>query len=157
MWLLMIILHTIAATVAFGTGLGVLSPARVRRHDWLLPVFLGCLAGMTVFVVGAIAFHWSDLSGLTRAVYAGLVALAIFMLYRGARAYTAFTSQAFDSGRYVDDVGFVLISLFDGFVIVLAIDLGAPGWLVGVVAVVSVVAGVQLLHQAKARVMRAST
>ena len=42
---------------------------------------------------------------------------------------------------YMDHIGFTLIALWDGVVIVLAIDLGAAGWLVGVLAVLGVVVG----------------
>lgn len=38
--------------------------------------------------------------------------------------------------------GFVLISLFDGFAIVSALDLQAPGWLVAVIAVGAVGVGI---------------
>jgi hypothetical protein len=48
-------------------------------------------------------------------------------------------------------VGFTLISLWDGFVIVLAIDLGAPGWLVAVLAVLGVVVGIRSLRWAEGR------
>jgi len=43
---------------------------------------------------------------------------------------------------YIGHVGFTLISLFVGFLIVGAIDLDAPGWLVGLVAVGGVVGGI---------------
>ena len=52
---------------------------------------------------------------------------------------------------YMEHVGFTLIALWDGFVIVLAIDLGAPGWLVLVLAVLGVVVGNRALHRAEAR------
>lgn len=156
MWLVMITLHTLAATVAFGAGIAALSPARARRHGWLVPVFLGSLVGMALFVIGAMAAHWSDLGGLNQIVFAGLAGLALFMVYRGVRAYLAVGRQGFDRERYMHDVGFVLISLFNGFVIVGAIDLGAPGWAVGIVAVLAVVVGTRLLHRTRSREMIAS-
>jgi hypothetical protein len=52
---------------------------------------------------------------------------------------------------YMEHVGFTLIALWDGFVIVLAIDLGAPGWPVIVLAVLGVVVGNRALHWAEAR------
>jgi hypothetical protein len=42
---------------------------------------------------------------------------------------------------YVESLGFTLIALFDGFVIVSAIDLGAPIWLVLGIGVLGVLAG----------------
>jgi hypothetical protein len=47
---------------------------------------------------------------------------------------------------YVDHIGFTLISLFEGFIIVSGIDLGAPGWLTAVVAILGVVVGNRVLH-----------
>lgn len=47
---------------------------------------------------------------------------------------------------YVNHIGFTLISLFEGFIIVSGIDLGAPGWLTAVVAVLGVVVGNRVLH-----------
>jgi len=63
----------------------------------------------------------------------------------GARAAPARSAEV-----YVEDVGFTLIALFDGFVIVGSIDLGAPGWLVialGVVGVLIGRLGIQRLKQ----------
>jgi hypothetical protein len=52
-------------------------------------------------------------------------------------------------------VGFTLISLFAGFVIVLAIDLGSPAWVVGIVAVVAIVAGQQVVRRVEKRAEQA--
>ena len=45
----------------------------------------------------------------------------------------------------IGHIGFVLISLFDGFAIVSAIDLQAPGWLVAVIAVGAVAIGISAI------------
>ena len=47
-----------------------------------------------------------------------------------------------DQLKVIDHVGFVLISLFDGFAIVSALDLHAPGWLIAVIAVAAVGVGI---------------
>ena len=54
---------------------------------------------------------------------------------------------------YIDHVGFTLISLFDGFVIVGAIDLGAPGWLVAAAALLGVVGGIWAVGKAKSNIV----
>jgi hypothetical protein len=51
-------------------------------------------------------------------------------------------------------VGFTLISLFDGFVIVGALDLGAPGCLVVLVGAAGVAAGILAMRRIKATVGR---
>ncbi|HEV8254267.1 MAG TPA: hypothetical protein VGQ78_05895 [Vicinamibacteria bacterium] len=50
-----------------------------------------------------------------------------------------------------------LIGLFDGFVIITAIDLGAPGWLVGVPAILGVVGGNLAVDAVKGRPRTASS
>jgi hypothetical protein len=50
-------------------------------------------------------------------------------------------------------VGFTLVALWEGFVVVLAIDLGAPGWLVAVLAALGLVVGNRALHWAAARAL----
>jgi len=60
---------------------------------------------------------------------------------------------------YIDHIGFTLISLFEGFIIVSGIDLGAPGWLTAIVAVLGVVVGSRVLHglQTPARQLHAKS
>ncbi len=51
--------------------------------------------------------------------------------------------------RYMDDAGFVLIALVDGFVNVTALDLGAPPWIVTPAAILAVAVGHYCLARAK--------
>jgi hypothetical protein len=145
-----IALHATAGVICFAAGvlcLGLDSPVR-----WRLSVYLGSLVGLLVFLVAAIALTWSRLDLAPRVIYSGLFALGLFMLWRALRARTRLAHR--DAGwrpRYLDDIGFTLISLFDGFVIVLAIDLQAPGWLVAAIAVVGVAAGVLAMNRVKRR------
>ena len=65
------------------------------------------------------------------------------MIWRAVQAVTVLTKQnQADQLKVIDHVGFVLISLFDGFAIVSALDLQAPGWLVAVIAVGAVGVGI---------------
>lgn len=43
--------------------------------------------------------------------------------------------------RYLDHVGFTLVALFDAFIVVAVLNLGAPGWLVATAGVGIAVAG----------------
>ncbi|HEV2528795.1 MAG TPA: hypothetical protein VGT61_10140 [Thermomicrobiales bacterium] len=135
-FLALIVLHAVAATVAFGAGLAVIRPPRdldsgfVRLWAW-------SLVAMLVFVAGAIAAHWGDLATVTRAVYLGLLGLGGVMV---ARAWLA--RRAPDQHHaWIHHVGFTLIALFDGFVIVAAIDLGAPAWVAVIAGVMGVLVG----------------
>src|SRR6266545_1895590 len=83
---------------------------------------------------------------------AGALSLGLYMVWRGAQAGARLRRQAGDwRPRYIDDIGFTLIALFEGFVIVSAIDLGAPVWLVILVAVAGVVAGNLVIRRVKAQ------
>jgi hypothetical protein len=145
-----IALHATAGVICFAAGvlcLGLSSPIR-----WRVSAYLGSLAALLVFLVAAVAVTWSGLDLGTRLIYSGLFVLGLFMLWRALRARTRLTHRAAGwRPRYLDDVGFTLISLFDGFVIVLAIDLKAPGWLVAVIAVAGVAAGVLAMNRLKRR------
>lgn len=142
MWHVMITLHAAAGVAAFVVGVVVLQPGQAGRHRWLLPALLWLLVALVVTMVGAMAAHWTDLPAATQIAFSGLVGLGAYMLYRARRALAAAESA-------VDDVGFLLISLFDGFVIVTALDLGAPPWAVAIVAGAAVVVGHRAVQQAK--------
>ena len=72
------------------------------------------------------------------------------MIWRAVQAVTVLTKQnQADQLKVIDHVGFVLISLFDGFAIVSALDLQAPGWLVAVIAVGAVVIGIYAINVRK--------
>lgn len=156
MWLTLIALHAASGVASFVSGwLGLVPSRRTASRPWLFQVYLGGLVGMVVFMAGAIGAQWQQLEGSRRAVFAGLFALGVYMLYRTFRARTEQLQRAQNwELRYIDHVGFTLISLFDGFVIVAAIDLGAPGWLVAVIAVAGVFAGVKCVARAKKDVTR---
>jgi hypothetical protein len=58
------------------------------------------------------------------------------MVWRGTRARRiAASSRQQPSARELDHLGFTLVALLDAFVVIAALDLGAPGWLLAVVAI----------------------
>jgi hypothetical protein len=86
-------------------------------------------------------------------VFSALVGLALYMVYRGMHASSLADHEAHGrEPRHVDDLGFILIALFDGFVIVAAIDLGAPVWIVIPLAVLAVLVGHRAVQRFKSRV-----
>jgi hypothetical protein len=150
MWMSMIVLHTLAGLVAFAVGWIIVSPRRAERRPRLAGVFVASIGALIVFMVGAMAAQWADITLGERLVDSGLVGLGLLMLWRARRAHRLLHAGCAEPpSTYVDDVGFDLISLFDAFVIVAAIDLGAPAWLVTIVAVAAVVVGHHLLRRAK--------
>jgi hypothetical protein len=108
---------------------------------------------MAVFMIGAMAAHWSDLPGASQGVFSALVGLALYMVYRALHASRLAHHEAHGrEPRHVDDLGFILIALFDGFVIVAAIDLGAPVWIVIPLAILAVLVGHRAIQRVKSRV-----
>lgn len=69
------------------------------------------------------------------------------MLYRGLRARRLLDDDD-QLETYIADVGFVLVALFNGFIIVALIDLGV-GWLAPIGAVAAIVVGSRLLDRVK--------
>jgi hypothetical protein len=111
---------------------------------------------MVVFVAAAMATHWRQLTTAEQVIFGGLLLLALFMIWRAAAARRLRRRAAGDWRRpYMGHVGFTLIALWEGFVVVLAIDLGAPGWLVAVLAALGLVVGNRALHRAEARALPA--
>lgn len=104
---------------------------------------------MVVFLALAMLTEWTAYSGTERAVFTGLLGLGIYMLYRGFSAGTLLKTRTDEwSEAFVHHIGFTLISLFEGFVIVSALNAKAPVWLVGTVAVVGIVAGRRMVKTA---------
>jgi uncharacterized membrane protein YfcA len=107
---------------------------------------------MIVFLAGAILAHASRLDAMQRVIFPGLFLLSVYMLFRGLQARTVLVSHSADwFPRYVDHIGFTLIALFEGFIIVGGIDVGAPAWLTAAAAVLGVLAGNRTLHRLQAQ------
>jgi len=123
-----ITLHAGSGVVAFGAGC-----AALRRRQWLV-AYVVALVGLVLFLSVVVAIDWWGLNTTARALYCALLALGVYMLGRAVRARRLASDRgARASVRYLDHIGFTLVALFDGFAIVAAVDLGAPGWLVAVI------------------------
>jgi hypothetical protein len=69
--------------------------------------------------------------------------------YRAWQAKKRIGNQ--DKVQASNDMGFTLISLFDGFVIVAAIDLGFPSWLTGLIGIIGIIAGINAIAYKRSR------
>jgi len=147
----LIVGHAIAGLIALIFGCLVLRPpASIRSVAFR--VYAVALAAMLVLVTAVVLVDWPDLSGGQRVTFAALIALGVYTVLRGAQALRALRRQpAGWRARYVDHVGFTVISLFDGFTIVAAIDLGAPLPVVIITGVLGVVVGILAINRVKAR------
>jgi hypothetical protein len=75
------------------------------------------------------------------------------MLWRGTRARRIAATSPQRSARELDHLGFTLVALFDAFVVIGALDLGAPGWLLGVVAIAVAAIGHAWITRLKSRLV----
>jgi hypothetical protein len=144
--------HAAAGVIAFIAGCLALRPP-YQGVTTIFRVYLGTLCLMVLFLLAVEGVDWGTLSTDVRLLYVALSALALYTVWRGWRALQDLRHEGGDrSAAYVDNIGFTLIVLFDGFVIVGAIDLGAPVWAVVVIGVLGVLVGRQAISWTKARV-----
>lgn len=146
----LIVLHTVAGLVAFGCGLRAL-----RHRSWFEPYWWSLL-GMAVLVAAAVAVAWTGLDTAPRLIFLGLGLLAGVMIWRAQLARRLLRAGDYPSVAVIGHVGFTLVGLFDAFVVVGLLDLGAPGWLAVVVALVVAVAGHLVIARARRTPLRST-
>lgn len=150
----LIALHAAGGAVCFVSGVFLIVPStRSRAHlRWLFTIFLASLALMLVPLYLVIAVDWVGLDISRQVAFTALGILGLYMAWRAFQARNVLRTRP-EAWRlkFIDHIGFNLISLFAGFVIVSAIDLGAPSWLVGVIAVSGVAAGIVAVNFVKSR------
>lgn len=148
---ILILGHAGAGVVALVFACVVLKPP-ASGHSVLFRIYYTALLTMFLLVVAVVAFDWAELNVGQRVTFSLLTALGAYTVLRGIQAQRAFRQRP--SGwrtRYVDRVGFTVISLFEGFVIVSAVDLGAPLPVVLVVGALGVVVGIAAINRVKSR------
>lgn len=147
-------IHAFGGSCQFVAGCLLLVPSfKVQTHHrYLLSLFLIFLALMLVPLLAVIAVDWPELETAERVIFPALGVLALYMAFRAFQAYQILSKGPTGWRKgFTDHVGFNLISLFDGFVIVTAINLGAPGWLVLVIAALGVAGGIWGINTLKKR------
>ena len=86
---------------------------------------------MVATLILALALDWSDLEVGARVTFVALVGLAGVMVWRADRARRLGGDPAPRvRATVVDHLGFTLVALFEGFVIVFAINADWPPWAV---------------------------
>ena len=152
MYLTSIVLHTVTGVACFFGA--VMIAARLRDHGRQHPwwwVYLLSLVFLVIYMITAITAHWRALSPIERIAYPALAVLGWYMLLRGWQGFMEwYVPHEGWQLRLASHLGFNLISLFDGFVIVAAIDLHAPVWAVVVLALLGVLAGSWAVGRLKA-------
>lgn len=149
----LIILHASAATISFFAGCFLILSTRSLQSQGWFGLYWWTLVGMVVLLAAAIVVSWREYSGVERILFPGLFALGLYMLYRARRANGLLGSHQTESEHaYIEHIGFTLISLFEGFVIVSGINAGFAWWLVALLAVLGVLLGRWLIGFSQRRV-----
>lgn len=103
-----------------------------------------------------VTIDWRTLEAGGRVAFAALSALGAVMAYRLARAHREASRRAPTwRERYIGDVYFTYISLWEGLVILPSLRLPLPQVSVPLVAVAVLLIGHALLARHKARILRA--
>lgn len=138
----LIILHAVSATISFFTGSFLILSRKQLSNQWPFGIYLWTLIGMVILLASAILVYWREYSTFERIIFPGLFGLGIYMLYRARSANLLLkTQQSRWKDGYIEHIGFTLISLFEGFIIVGGLNSGFPGWMVALVAIPGVFIG----------------
>ena len=148
-----IMLHAASATISFFAGcLAIFSLRHASNQRWF-GLYSWTLVGMVVFLAGAMLVYWTEYSVMERIIFPGLFGLGLFMLYRAHNANRLLQARQNNwKQNYIKHIGFTLISLFEGFIIVSGLNSGLPGWLVAFVAILGVFVGRLAIGNAQRRV-----
>jgi hypothetical protein len=150
----LIILHAAAATISFFAGCFLILSARNPLTQRWFNLYWWTLAGMVILLAAAILVYWGEYSSTERVIFPGLFFLGLYMLHRARSANRLLSVQQNDWRQgYIEHIGFTLISLFEGFIIVSGLNSGLPVWLVALVAVVGVLLGRWSIGFAQRRVV----
>jgi uncharacterized membrane protein YfcA len=138
----LIILHASAATLSFVAGCLLIFLPIYTSNQRLFSFYWWSLIGMVIILLGAILVYWTKYSITERIIFPGLLILAFYMLYRARSANHLLGAQQNDwKHGYIEHIGFTLISLFEGFIIVSGLNSGISGLLVALAAILGVLIG----------------
>ncbi len=133
--------HAASGIAAFAFGYKGLRP-RAQRVSSTFRLYIGALWLIVLLLLIVVTIDWVMLGLTSRLIFGALSLFALFIGWRGWQAFENLHRRVLDwEGAYVENVGFTLIALFDGFVIIGALDLGAPIWLVLAIGLLGIVVG----------------
>jgi hypothetical protein len=150
---ILIMLHAATAAISFFVGCFLILSLRQASNQRLFSFYFWSLVGMVILLMGAMLVYWNEYSDTERVVFPILLGLGMFMLYRAHNASRLLKARQNDwKPGYIEHIGFTLISLFEGFVIVTVLNAGGPGWLVALLAILGVFGGRSMIGLAQRRI-----
>jgi len=142
----LIALHAAAGVMALGAGaIAIRRASSFGVYLWSLVVCIAALAAVVVY-------DWEGLEAGTRVLFLVFVVFGAYMIRRAVVARRCLAAPSAERrSRYLDNLGFTLVALFDAFLVIAVLDLGAPGWLTAVAGVAVAVAGHRWIGRLKER------
>lgn len=153
----LVVIHATSGVGGLAAGLFSLAPPRPGDNRRLVRQLYSLCIGILLSSMGLlVAMDWSDLDAGGRVAFGGLSGLGAVMAYRTVRAHQeASRRRANWQERYIGHLYFTYISLWEGFVILPALNLPLPQVSVPAVAVAVLLIGHTLIGRYKARVLAA--
>jgi hypothetical protein len=126
MRMIAIVVHAIAGTLALAAGYSLLDRRRGRALVSVGRMHVGALVVLIISLAMAVIVDWPTLDTGAKVGFTALGVLAAFMTIRAERARRNRRKTAADLAKFVGDVGFTVVGLVDGFIVVFALELSAP-------------------------------
>jgi hypothetical protein len=151
----LVVIHAASGAGGLVTGLASLSPPRPGDdRGWWRRLYALCIGTLVASMVALVAIDWAGLDAVARVAFGGLIVLGAVMTYRIVRARAEASARGVGwEGRYFDHVAFTYISLWEGFVLLPALNLPLPQVSVPAVAVGVFVVAHWLLTRYRNRVI----
>lgn len=137
---ILIIIHASIAFITFFLGILALRPTSNSGLPFFYRFYILSLGLLVLSLVVVVTVDWVHLGKEGQIVFGALTLFAIFIAWRGWRvSYRIHNHSGLWKMKYIDEIGFTLISLFVGFTMVFVLEIGRPIWegvAIGVLAVV---------------------
>lgn len=149
---ILLVLLTIAATISLLAGFVIVTYIRRWYYDWLFNTYLWALIAMAITLVATTAWGWGHLTLTSQIIHVALSVVSLYAVYRGFVArhkhLYRYTGWRLD---LIDDVGFTLVFLLTGFLVLVAVNLHLPIWAIIPLCIIGIVSGWQWLLYIKRR------
>jgi hypothetical protein len=144
-------LHVAGGVLGLLVGLFSFRPPQdTRVRLGLRRLYATAIGVLAISLVGIVAVDWSSLDPTQRILFSILIGLAAVIVTRLVLAFRLARRQpAGWQAIYMNHVYFSYISLWEGFFIVSLLDLGAPAFMVGGVAIGVLLVGGILFNRYK--------
>jgi O-antigen/teichoic acid export membrane protein len=149
---LLTVFQAVAAVISLLAGYIVVKNIRRKYSSWLFTTYLWALVATVVALVAVIAWNWLRLTVALQITYIILGLLSFYAVFRGFQAqHKQFHRYTGWRLEFIDDVGFTLVFLLVGFVMLGSIGLGWPAWAVVLVSIAGIAGGRMWVLHAKNR------